>query len=322
MSKLEPPPARYFLLRMKDKVGEAKQSKTIFVGWSRVREVDRGTSIAALKGHMAAAYPEWSASARSLGNMAGSFSQFVTRMEIGDRVVVPSSGAFDVVEVASDAYYDSSKENEDTAWRRDVKWLTSRSVERRWASYPLQRRLKAQQTALDISDLAFAIEEAFSRKSPVVLTDEYTEALSAPLVSLILNRVNDETLEQLVANLVRASGAQARVAPKTDRRAGDVDVTATYEFHSGMFFKIGYQVKHHQGTSDDWGIRQLIDRMESDPSLDKGCFVTLAADVNQPAQELAAANDILILKERDLTDWILEVGTKAFDMSEVKTEAP
>lgn len=54
--------------------------------------------------------------------------RFIREMNVGDLVVVPHGSEFYVAEVSGPAMYDESKVEEDTAYRRNVKWLNDKNL--------------------------------------------------------------------------------------------------------------------------------------------------------------------------------------------------
>ena len=135
-----------------------------------------------------------------------------------------------------------------------------------------------------------------------------------PAVSEALTRaVNGTGLEELIARLSRAGGATAEIQPKNSGKPGDVDVIATYDLGIGTqeaTVRVAYRIKQHDAHSDAYGIQQLLDRMEVETDLDRGCFVTTAEGVTEDARALADRNDILIVTTQDLIEWILRTGLR------------
>ena len=84
------------------------------------------------------------------GRDAGKMWLFIREMKKGDLVVVPAGPVFYVGEVASDeAFYVPEKTEEDSAYRRSVKWLNNgQSIPRTAvAGSTLASRMKARSIA-------------------------------------------------------------------------------------------------------------------------------------------------------------------------------
>jgi len=128
-----------FLIRMLGKLEEGRASNAVLLGWSEARDPDKQTDKVGIKRRLAEAYAAQKWSERALGNMAGSLNQFLHQMKVGDLALVPVSGGFYPVKITSAPYYDETKIDLDTAWRRDAEWLTSEPISRLYASYPLQK---------------------------------------------------------------------------------------------------------------------------------------------------------------------------------------
>lgn len=259
-------------------------------------------------------YPEiYAGQERALGNAAGSVWRFLKDMRPHDLVLVPVERGFLVGEIKSGAWFDEEGVSRDFAWRRKVEWWQKEPFRRDHADNLLQRRLKARQTCVDATDLLPQIEAATRRKEPVSFSQTILETAAAAVSEALTSAVNDTGLEELIARLSRAGGATAEIQPKNSGKPGDVDVIATYDLGIGTqeaTIRVAYQIKQHAAQSDAYGIRQLVDRMEVDADLDRGCFVTTAESVTEDARELADRNNILIVTRQELIEWILRTGLR------------
>ena len=91
--------------------------------------------------------------------------RFIREMKKGGLVVVPSGPEFYVGEVVGDeAFYDETKTEEDSAYRRTVKWLNNgRSIPRAVAGWSaLAARMKERGTCVRDDDLVDEIGECLN----------------------------------------------------------------------------------------------------------------------------------------------------------------
>jgi predicted Mrr-cat superfamily restriction endonuclease len=313
------PDSQAFVLRMVERLGKALQQGHIAVGWSDARNLGQARDWEAFKSSLREAYPEpypvgYADNNQALGNAAGSLWRFIHEMRVGDFIVAPAPEGFHVAVIEGQPYYDEAGYEEDACWRRKVRWLADTAVPRSHAGNTLQRRLKARQTCVDCTDLLDDLRGALGRSKPLTFNAAVIDAARDAVARCLHDAVNDFGLENVIARLASASGGRAEVQPKNCPDAGDVDVIAAYDLkisNQDSTIEVAYQVKQHEGVSDDVGIKQLIERMEQRPSIVRGCFVTTAESISIEARRLAADNDILVVTERDLVEWVLMVGLQA-----------
>jgi predicted Mrr-cat superfamily restriction endonuclease len=315
--------AKLFVLRLDHRLERSLAESVIGLGWWKADRLPQIDEWAEFKEHIREKYPEYQ-SEHSLGNAAGSIWRFVKAMKVDDRVIVPVQGAFYVARVDSDAFYEASGANDDIdyAYRRRVVWETdkNRPVPRSHASGALQRWMKARQTCVEVeSGLGRDLDKAISRKTPLDFGGAVLEAAYEHVALALHDAINDLGLEKIVCRLANASGAHSWIPAKNSGEAGDADIIAQYDLGiaaTGATVEVAYQVKQHKGMTDEWGIQQLIKRMEATPSIVRGCLVTTAPTVSNTAKELAEKHDILILTETELVQWVLSVGLGALSRPE------
>lgn len=283
------------------------------LGWCLAKNLDREKDWQKFKEIVRSAYPhEYSVGERALGSAAGSLWRFIHGMNLGDYVVVPCDEGFYVAEIKGDPIYDVAGCDEDFAWRRNVTWRNKVPVSRTFASNALQMRLKARQTCVDATDLILDIEAALKREKPINFTETVIESSYEPVAKALQTAINNYGLEDIIKRLAMSGGARADIQPKQSRLPGDVDVVASYNLSIGWnqesVVKVAYQAKQHEGISDEYGVQQLVDRMQSDPSFVRGCFVTTAPSISDEARILADKHNIIVMTQKDLVEWVMMVG--------------
>lgn len=308
-----------FILRLNERLETSLSDNVIGIGWSKADNLHNLKEWAPFKAAILNAYPEpypdgYQNNERALGNVAGSVWRFLVEMQTGDWVVVPAEDGFYVAEISGNAFFDQLHRDEDYAWRRPVKWLTSHAKPRSYASNPLQRRLKARQTCVYATDLLEDIDSSLRGDKPLDVPSIVLKNAYKAVADALHNAINDVGLEKLVERLAASTGAAAAVLPKNSGEPGDADVLATYDLgigHSNEVIEVAYQVKQHEAESDEEGILQLLQRMEARPSIVRGCFVTTASTISEEAKHMADENNIIVLTEKEIVEWILRAGLGA-----------
>ncbi len=305
---------RGFVFRLAQRFPEARKKKVIGLGWVKIGDLSRFTDRDGIKGALRSEYPDmYKDNERAVGNAAGSIWRFIKEMNVGDLVAIPVQDGFHLVKIAGGVFFDPVGAKEDFGCRRPVEWMTDEPIPRSYAVNDLQLRLKARQTCVEATDLIEAMEESRRRKKPVSFVDTVMVNARAVVAEALRNAVNNVVLEKVVQGLASARGAKTYIPARNNSAPGDVDIIAIYDLRIGnqeSLVKVAYQVKQHKGVSDEQGIQQLIDRMK-DGEYRYGCFVTTATEVTETARNLADESDILVLAEKELVDWVLEVGLSA-----------
>ncbi len=308
-------PQQAFVLRLNERLPAAKQGGVVGVGWCDARDLDKLHDWESFK--LILKNAGYGDSERALGNAAGSLWRFFVTMRKGDILVIPSpDSGFYLASVEGNVFYDEAGRSSDFAWKRPVRWLNDQPIPRSFARNELQMRMKARQTCVDATDLLMEIRETQQRKTPIDFGDEVLQGAYASVVKALLSALTDRGLEELVRKLAEANGAHSIVLAKNSGRKGDADVLATYDLRIGKQdakIRVAYQIKQHWNESDSVGIQQLLERMEDSlGEIDRGCFVTTAKEISKEASDLAEKNGIIVLKEKELVEWILMTGLGAF----------
>ena len=140
--------------------------------------------------------------------------RFIRDMKIGDLVVVPHGSEFYVGEVAGPAFYDENKVDEDSAYRRPVKWLNGkRPIPRAVAKSALLSRMKTRGTSADATDLVEEIEEikdwgerTKSGTEPSFKTDLQSRLVEGTLHELRSGRMESYGFEKLIETVLHGLG--------------------------------------------------------------------------------------------------------------------
>ena len=244
-----------FVLRIapsgRDCVSEALENGHLIIGWSAAkglldeelqwegfREIIRETH-----------YPD-AENLRQAGNAGGHMWHFIRDMKIGDLVVVPHGSEFYVGEVAGPAFYDENKVDEDSAYRRPVKWLNGkRPIPRAVAKSALLSRMKTRGTSADATDLVEEIKNCLERAEPDAKppfkTDLKIRLVEGTLHELRSGRMESYGFEQLIKTVLLGLGAvDAKIVPRSKDKG--IDIYATFLVAGAFRQVVGVQAKHFQ----------------------------------------------------------------------------
>jgi predicted Mrr-cat superfamily restriction endonuclease len=264
------------------------RQNVIVNGWSGVPGLIEEKDYGAFREILRKVWYPREKSLRKAGYAAGTMWRFINDMNVGDWVVIPFwGGVFYLAEITGSAYYDKSPaaKKADSSYRRQVRWLNNKKpIERRFARSKLISRMKIQGTSADAADLIEeifgALQLASKKQGTAVATDFdelFAEQLRLKMVEAVLDQmrhghIDNIKFEQLVQRILLSNGAtDARIVPKLHDKG--VDVLATFLVGGVSQVKVGVQVKHHIGETQNVWIDQLIKGMEAE-NLSLGWFVT------------------------------------------------
>lgn len=205
--------------------------------------------------------------------------------------MVPHGPGFHVARVSGPATYDQSKVDEDTAYRRNVKWLNNQAISRAIAQSALISRMKYRGTCVSASDLLPKIEEclalACAESEPFFQSDLQSRLIRETLDEIRSGRIDSHGFEKLIRDVLIGLGAgEARIIPRSQDKGADI--VATFRV-AGVFRQVvAIQAKHwqpHPPVGKDV-VEQLIRGLEAE-SADLGVVVT-SGTVSEDAS--AAAN--------------------------------
>ena len=211
------------------------------------------------------------------------------QMNIGDRVIVPTWGAFHVYEIATDerlvpADIDGDlngleNSNGTTAVVRDG-YLSeivgeeskdidlgffrrvnpiARNIPREgYADAALTSRMKARQANLRIDDLQESVEKAiaqFQAQQPINVRHLIMEQCARVVRKTVLGNVSPRKFEKLIKLWFQRQGFSAEIPPRNEQgKEGDADIIATFE---SLKFIVYVQAKRHDGQTNAWAVEQI-----------------------------------------------------------------
>jgi predicted Mrr-cat superfamily restriction endonuclease len=214
--------------------------------------------------------------------------RFIHEMNKGDLIVVPYWSEFYVAEVDGPAIYDPEKTDDDTSYRRPVKWLNDKKALRRdIAKSALISRMKTQGTCAYATDLLAEIKEciqiASSGQTPAFQTDLQTRLIQETLNELRSGRMDSFGFERLIQTVVTGLGADdARIIPRSQDKGADI--LATFRVAGAFRQIIAIQAKHWQPEPPVGKevVEQLIKGIEAE-SANLGMVITSGAISDEAA---------------------------------------
>ena len=265
---------RAYVLRVApgtSKVAEALADGDLIVGWSLADGLlNEGLSWAEFRGIIHQTYHEGDGNYRRSGHSAGQIWRFIREMNIGDWVVVPDGGGFYVAQVTGPARHEPAKVNDDTAYRRSVRWLNPENpVPRRYARASLQSRMKYKSVCVEATDLLEEIHEALATirqtEIPSFDADLRVRLIDQAKHELQPGRMNHTGFEKAEANVLEAiGGKEVRIVPRSKDKG--VDVLAEFTLAKTFAFTLGVQAKHYQPSPPvgAWVVEQLVEGMDAE----------------------------------------------------------
>lgn len=245
----------------------------------------------------------------------------------GDYVIVPFSGAVAIAEIAGEKSYQPVTEGIQYGENRiSVRYLKHKDgyfIPRGNLSTALQNRLKIRMTVCDLNEFSDELYKHIeSIKNDKLYTwnneqelkiQQNTEKFKVDLLSRLRSNkdINLQSggigLEHLIKEILEAKNYTTRIPAKNEKSGiQDVDVIATRfsefsEKKEGIFI----QVKHHEGTTGNRGIRQVAEYEinEDDYTHIDRVLITTAEFKNTDFAEL---HDVTVLAGADFVSWIYD----------------
>lgn len=245
-------------------------------------------------------------------------------LKVGDIVIIPIPKAIIIGEVVGDKkYFDNIPYGNNQV---KVNFFKNNGnlikINNYRLSTALQARLRVQQTNVSLDqDFTDEINQILASIKKIgnydnnILFQQETQAIESFKINLLKNiqenkvwlKAGGRGLEELIKKLLEIDGYQAKICAKNQSNGiDDIDIIA---FKDDRFFsyKLLIQVKHHQGTSNSIGVKQLNEYQDdNNNTILKKLLITTANHVNETAENLANENNIQIMLGAELVDWIYD----------------
>ncbi len=277
-------PQRAFVLRIVpsgvDRVPDALTSNQVIIGWAAASGLlDPDLDWQPFRQIVHDSYYASEQDYRKSGAAGGQIWRFIRDMGPGDWIVVPHGPEFYMAEVTGPPTYDPRLVEDDSAYRRPVRWLNNKHpIERRFARAGLVSRMKTQSTCVQATDLLPEIREVLAEieagRSPSFDQDLRRKLIAETLREIQSGRVDDFRFESLVSSVLQSLGARdVRIVPRNQDKGADL--LATFELARTFAFTVAVQAKHYRPDPPVGAgpVDQLAKGMEAEES-DLGLVVT------------------------------------------------
>lgn len=263
-----------------DRVPEALRSGELIIGWAKANGLlDSNLSWENFRGIVHRAYYAEQPDLRRAGGAAGHLWRFIREMKPDDLIVVPNGGNFLVAEVAGPATYNPAKVDDDSAYRRAVRWLNGgKPISRQLARSALVSRMKTQGTCAGATDLLDEIKQclhlAAGGQTPTFHTDLQARLIREVLAEMRSGRIESFGFERLIQTVLRGLGAdEVRIVPRNQDKGADI--LATFRVAGAFQQVVAVQAKHWQPEPpvSRCVVEQLIRGIEAE-SANLGMVVT------------------------------------------------
>lgn len=246
---------RAFVLRIYpsgvNKVPDALEHDQIIIGWSRAAGlISENLSWHKFRSIVSETYYSNEMNLRKAGSAAGHLWRFINDFKVGDLVVVPYGSNFYVAQILGTPTYDATRLADDTAYRRNVKWLNNKQpIPRALARSALVSRMKSQGTCVDATDLLPLIEECLSvckkDETPSFNKDLQSRLVKETLDEIRSGRMDSFRFEHFIKDIMLGLGAvDAYVVPRN--KDTGADILATFNIAGTIRQVVAIQAKHWQ----------------------------------------------------------------------------
>ena len=295
---------------------------------------------------------DWSSVADTVEAEWGKFRQRFglmrfLEMEQGDRVVVPTWGAFHVCTVSDNERLVPAQIGGDLTDLRN--WHDTNAVIREgyivqqdtegtsridlgffrrvthvelgipregYADAALTSRMKVRQTNVEITDLSESIENAIGRhreNRPINLRRQVLGKCESVVRDTILDVQTPDQFEKLIKRYFECQGANAHIPKKNARdKEGDADIVATFE---SLKLIVYVQAKRHDGETDAWAVEQIEryardkDANGSDDGYTRMAWVISTAEMfSRDCKERAKRGNVRLIDGNEFARMLLNTG--------------
>jgi predicted Mrr-cat superfamily restriction endonuclease len=187
-----------------DMVPEALAAGQLIIGWANAEGLlEAALSWEEFREIISTEYYPDERNYRKAGAAAGHLWRFIRDMKPADLVVVPHGAEFYVAAVTGAATYERQCVPDDSAYRRQVRWLNgSRPIQRALAKSALISRMKTQGTCADATDLLSEIQECVEvsgrQEAPTFMSDLQSRLIREVLSEMQGGRIDSFGFERLI----------------------------------------------------------------------------------------------------------------------------
>jgi len=258
-------------------------------------------------------------------------------LKFEDRIIIPYYNSICLAIVQEEEIYSKEDYKYDQSNQRTVQYLKRNNdlilIPRNSLSERLQRRLRVRGTTIanlwefhQELDLIFkyAIEKKSTYKWTSFISERENIAIKKFKKSLLKNiqfgKTNLQTggigLEKLISELLQIEGYSTQIPSKRLFPSfADADIIAQ-KTDKISEIDLLVQVKHHSGTTDTWGAKQLLKIIEELPDEYKNYRLVMvtSAKASDDLKNKCEEEDIVLFGGEELAEWIYD------SLPDLKTE--
>ncbi|MEX1012744.1 MAG: restriction endonuclease [Waddliaceae bacterium] len=305
-------------------INDFKEKNLVAIGWCESIDLSKISTKQNIKDLIASTYPENSQHQNNM--IAGQVFRFVHEIKVGDRIVTYDSTmrSYLVGNVSTGAYFDLSQIHSMPNCRQ-VEWKNE--VSRDLLSVNAKNSLGSIMTLFRISPEISSELLSCVKNSPLqshqepnndVIEDEAdllkdVQARSLEFIKDRVSRLDWESMQILVADILTAMGYKTRISPPGSDRGKDIIASP-----DGFGFeqpRIVVEVKHRKGKMGAPEIRSFLGGRHKD---DKGLYVSTGGFTNEARYEADRATIPLTLM--DLDDLVIAL-VENYDSMRVNSRA-
>ena len=272
-------------------------------------------------------------SPQSSGRDKGQIIRFQS-INDNDRIIIPVGRSICLATATKLRKYNEKQKNADQANELVVNYIKSQNKEilyipRDSLSEGLQRRLRVRgMTVSDLNEFREEIEKYFVKGFLEGIayswTEEFEEYKRGKVLDfkkkLLKNICSGNTnlktggigLEKLVLELTKLEGYESYIPSKRAFPSfADADIVAV-KADKFSESKLLFQIKHHSGVSDAWGLKQLSEIKKKLPEefLNHQLVFITTATISEDVEKISEEENIIVMDGEALVDWIFELLKK------------
>ena len=204
----------------------------------------------------------------------------------------------------------------DLGFFRRVKELELGIPREGYADATLTSRMKVRQANVQITELSESIEDSIRRhqnQQPINLRRQVLDKCESAVRDTILDVLNPDQFEKLIARYFECQGANAEIPAKNERgKEGDADIVATFESLKLIFY---VQAKRHDGETDEFAVEQIkqyaYDKKisGSDEEFTQLTWVVSTAEkFSETCQNHARKSEVRLIDGKEFARMLLDTG--------------
>jgi len=266
----------------------ALEESKIFIGWNVPGLIETNSFYEMREVLKNAIYPTHE-NYRAAGNATSHMWGFIKDITVGTLVVIPYASGVAIGEAVSECKYRDDWVEQDRAYYRDIKWLTSEPISRTEFDNAIQRAMSGYGTVVNLSqyykELNDTLNNCLRGEKNTIKNDIEEKVYPLLLEQLIDGKVNNYDFERIIKKLFEKRGCEAILIP----RSKDIgtDIKCKFTAIPSLEIPMSVQVKQYaKGTTvKKEVVEKLLMSMKDETNV--GIIVT-TGELDEEAQNYIA----------------------------------